>query len=113
MGYHRAGYDVVGVDINPQPDYPFKFIQTDALEFLKSCDTREFDAIHASPPCQDHCNLTAQWRAAGRDDDHIDMIEDTRQLLVKTGLPYIIENVPTAPLLWPTVMLCGEMFGPG
>lgn len=107
MGYHRAGFDVFGVDIEPQPNYPFNFIQADALtlgfSFLAS-----FDAIHASPPCQKYSAMTKRW--VGRSDDHPDLILATRQLLIASGRPYIIENVPGAPLIDP-IMLCGTMFG--
>lgn len=109
MGYHRAGFDVVGVDINPQPDYPFEFHQGDALEFVEDRGC-EFDAIHASPPCQDHTSLTKGNRARdGWTDDHADLIPDTRRLLDSSGLPYVIENVMTAPVR-PDVVLCGLMF---
>ena len=103
MGYHLAGFDVTGVDINPQPRYPFSFIQADVmdlpLEFLK-----KFDAIHASPPCQAH---TLAQRIQGN--EHPDLIPATRELLEKSGLPWIIENVEGAPLRNP-VTLCGAMF---
>jgi DNA (cytosine-5)-methyltransferase 1 len=111
MGYHRAGFDVVGVDNRPQPNYPFRFWQADALRFL-DCDwpkdgPRHFDAIHASPPCQAHSNL----KAVTRHIDHPDLVEPTRKLLKATGLPYVIENVEGAPLHSP-IMLCGSMFDP-
>lgn len=107
MGYNRAGFDVVGVDINPQPRYPFEFVQDDALEFLQR-DLSGFDAIHASPPCQRWSSLNRGW--AQNLEEHDDMIGITRLLLSRTGLPYVIENVPAAPLDNP-VTLCGEMFG--
>lgn len=103
MGYHRAGFDVVGVDINPQPNYPFEFHQADALEFV-SKHGWEFDAVHASPPCQ-------RWTTAQkiRGNEHPDLIRPLRGLLVDLGLPYVIENVEGAPLHSP-VMICGAMF---
>ncbi len=110
MGYHRAGFDVVGVDINPQPRYPFEFHQSDALEYL-AAHWSEFDAVHASPPCQRYCPLSAlpSTRSA---EEHPDLVGVTRDALRATGLPYVIENVPTAPLdKARSVMLCGEMFG--
>ena len=107
MGYHRAGFDVVGVDIKPQPHYPFEFHQGDALEYLAE-HGREFDAIHASPPCQAFSMAGQQWRKAGR--EYPDFIEATRSLLRKTGKPYVIENVPGSPLKNP-IMLNGAMFG--
>lgn len=105
MGYHRAGFEVVGVDIDPQPRYPFEFIQHDALtldpEFLAS-----FDAIHASPPCQSYSDLA---KRNGNADAWPRLIEPVREMLNEIGVPYIIENVEGAPLLNPTV-LCGTMF---
>lgn len=105
MGYHRAGFDVVGVDFNPQPHYPFKFIRADALLY----PLKGFDAVHASPPCQCHAVTQNIWKNRDR---HLDLIPLTRFKLVLSGLPYVIENVPGAPLLDP-VVLCGEMFGLG
>jgi len=107
MGYHLAGFDVVGIDINPQPHYPFKFIQSDALVYLKE-HGHEFDVIHASPPCQAYSQASIQWRKSGK--DYPDLIEPTRKLLKQIGKPYIIENVPGAPLINPTI-LTGAYFG--
>jgi DNA (cytosine-5)-methyltransferase 1 len=104
MGYHRAGFEVVGVDINPQPNYPFKFHQANALDFPLD----GFDIIHASPPCQAHTCLNVMWNAK----PHDDFVEPTREKLKASGLPYIIENVPGAPLIDP-IKLCGSMFGLG
>lgn len=105
MGYHRAGFDVVGIDLSPQPRFPFQFIQSDALtldrDFLLS-----FDAIHASPPCQSYSDLAKRNRNA---DKWPRLIEPVRELLISTGLPYVIENVEGAPLLNP-IVLCGTMF---
>jgi len=103
VGYHRAGFDVVGVDIKPQPRYPFMFVQGDALEFAAR-NGRHFDAIHASPPCQ---RFTVMQRV--RDRLHPDLVSPTRELLHDLALPFVIENVPGAPLVEP-VMLCGTMF---
>jgi len=102
MGYHRAGFDVVGVDINPQPRYPFEFQQADALTF----DLSGFDAIHASPPCQAYTVL------GGREDlsHYPDLVDAVRERLQASGKPWIIENVPGAPLRDP-ITLCGAMFG--
>ncbi|MCE5324915.1 MAG: DNA cytosine methyltransferase [Planctomycetaceae bacterium] len=108
MGYHRAGFEVVGVDIEKQPRYPFEFHQGDALEYL-AARGHEFDAIHASPPCQRHSNLTRRW---GRNSSHPDRIADVRKGLMRTGKPYVIENVVGAPLC-NAIMLCGSMFGLG
>jgi DNA (cytosine-5)-methyltransferase 1 len=108
MGYHRAGFEVLGVDINPQPDYPFWFTQDDALAFVKKWRPEQFAAVHASPPCPRYTTLAKGTN--GNPDDYPDLIAPTRELLIATGLPYVIENVPAAPLRNPTT-LCGEMFG--
>ena len=106
VGYHRAGFDVVGVDIEPHPDYPFPLLVADALEFvLDWADAWNFDAIHASPPCQRFSTATGDNR-----DKWPDLIESTRQALDATGLPWVIENVPQAPLQDP-IRLCGSSFG--
>jgi DNA (cytosine-5)-methyltransferase 1 len=112
MGYHRSGFDVVGVDINPQPNYPFEFVQAGALEFLGFFSgfgvlgvAEAYDAIHASPPCQ---AFTA-YRRTGNVGEYPDLIVETRKLLEETRLPWAIENVAGAPLEEP-LMLCGSMF---
>ncbi|HJT92946.1 MAG TPA: DNA methylase [Mycobacterium sp.] len=113
VGYHRAGFDVVGVDIAPQPHYPFRFLQADALDALRylwHLDTPLPQAIHASPPCQRHSAPNKGTNRAVVDGKHPDLIGPTRELLNATRLPYVIENVLTAPLRNP-VRLCGEMFG--
>lgn len=116
MGYHRAGFDVIGVDIEPQPNYPFEFVQDDALRFLAALNALgsyagvEFAAVHASPPCQGYLNLGGVNRAQGRDYEHPDLVAATRDALRRLGLPYIIENVENAPLINP-VRLCGSSFG--
>ena len=107
MGYHRAGFDVVGVDIVQQKRYPFEFQRADALEFCRE-HRGEFDAIHASPPCQAFTALKTMWNAK----EHSDLVGPTRELLVETGKLYVIENVVGAPLIAP-FMLCGTMFGLG
>lgn len=104
MGYHRAGFDVVGVDINPQPNYPFEFHQGDALKYLLE-HWREFDAFHASPPCQ---AFTLAQRIQGR--EHPDLVAATREAFLLIGRPWVIENVPGSPLRNP-LTLCGAMFG--
>jgi len=107
MGYHRAGFDVVGVDIKPQPRYPFDFVNYEALAFAQA-HGHEFDAIHASPPCQAHTSLKTMHNARR----HEDLIPDTRALLVRIGKPWVIENVIGAPLGY-SIMLCGTMFNLG
>lgn len=104
MGYSLAGFDVVGVDIEPQPRYPFEFIQGDAVEFIRSRG-RDFDVIHASPPCQAYSTTASLSKKI-----HQKLIEPTRAALIATGKPYVMENVPGAPLINP-LMLCGTMFG--
>ncbi len=106
-GYALAGFDVVGVDIAPQPNYPFQFMQGDALvAFDMPAWIDTFDAIHASPPCQHYSDLANR---NGNAEAWPDLVPVVRRLLVATGLPYVIENVEGAPLNDP-VMLCGTMF---
>jgi len=108
MGYHRAGFgEIVGVDIAPQPRYPFTFVQCDALEFVKSYGAG-FDAIHASPPCQRYSMAN---NIHGRT-DHPDLVGPTRDALIATGRPYVIENVPGVPLVC-AVVVCGLPLGLG
>jgi len=101
MGYYLAGFEVTGVDIAPQPRYPFTFVQADALTFPLD----GFDVVHASPPCQ-------AWTLAQRirRNDHPDLITPIRARVSAAVVPYVIENVPGAPLHAP-VTLCGTMFG--
>jgi DNA (cytosine-5)-methyltransferase 1 len=97
MGYHLAGFDVTGVDINPQPRYPFTFYQGewDAYRFDR------FDVIHASPPCQAY-SITRHTH----DVEHPDLLAPVRERLKEWGGPYVIENVPGAPMVNPITM-CG------
>jgi len=111
MGYSRAGFEVVGVDIKPQPRYPFEFRQMDAMDALwlvrHDDDTytwSRFDTIHASPPCQAFTNARVIY---GR--EHIDLLTPTRILLESTGMPWVIENVPGAPMR-KDLVLCGTQF---
>lgn len=107
MGYHQAGFDVVGVDFKAQKRYPFAFIQMDCLA-LDQRFLRSFDAIHASPPCQAHTSMKTMHNAK----PHLDLVPQTRAMLRESGLPYIIENVVGAPLL-DAITLCGTMFDLG
>lgn len=112
MGYHRAGFDVIGVDINPRNDYPFPFVQGDAIEYLQSEDISRFDLIHASPPCQAYTATNALTQARNKTRKRPlppKLIEPTRGLLVASGKPYVIENVVGAPLRQ-DLLLCGSMF---
>ena len=104
VGLHRAGFDVTGVDIEPQPHYPFRFVQADAITVF----VENFDFVWASPPCQAHSTL----RHLHPGIEYTDWIGRTREMLKAWGGPYIIENVPGAPLLEP-VRLCGSAFGLG
>src|SRR5713226_9004155 len=103
-GYARAGFEVVGVDIRPQPRYPFAFHQADAL----TCSLDGFDAYHASPPCQLYSRTHRLWKSSV----HPDLVDPLRQRLRATGKPYMLENVPGAPLPG-SIVLCGTMFGLG
>jgi DNA (cytosine-5)-methyltransferase 1 len=104
-GYNQAGFEVVGVDIKPQPHYPFSFIQADALKLDRKFIAK-FDAVHASPPCQSYSDLAKRNKNA---DKWPRLIEPIRELLIESGLPYVIENVEGAPLRDPAI-LCGTMF---
>lgn len=109
MGLHRAGFDVVGVDIRPQPRYPFRFVQADALAL--PFDLARFAFIWASPPCQKFSRIShlTPDRCARRD-EHVDLIEPVRAMLQASGRPWAIENVPGAPIR-PDLVLTGAMFG--
>jgi DNA (cytosine-5)-methyltransferase 1 len=104
VGYSRAGFEVVGVDIDRQPHYPLQFIQADALA-LDSDFIASFDAVHASPPCQSYSDLA---KRNGNGHEWPRLIEPVRELLIRSGLPYVIENVDGAPLISP-IVLCGTM----
>lgn len=114
VGYHRAGFDVTGVDISPQPNYPFEFHQADALEFLAE-HGREFDAIHASPPCQAYStgvvSRSSKWNHT-KGKDEAALIPAVHELLVASGKPWVIENVMGARSQMPSpwFVLCGAMF---
>jgi len=112
MGYARAGFSVTGVDISPQPDNPFPTRTEEAIGFLDRVQRLswldQFDLIHASPPCQAACTLTAGTNAHLAD-RYEDLYDETREALERTGVPYVIEN----PRSRPDMVLCGEMFGLG
>ncbi len=105
VGYHRAGFDVVGVDVDHQPRYPFEFHRRDAMKLDQSFIAM-FDAIHASPPCQAYSDLAAR---NGNAHEWPRLIEPVRDMLESTGKPYVIENVDGAPLI-NYIVLCGTMF---
>jgi DNA (cytosine-5)-methyltransferase 1 len=108
VGYYRAGFDIIGVDLHPMPRYPFEFIGAEALIFLEDLIADDmadhFDAIHASPPCQRYSPTRTMHNVR-----YPDVINPLRALLKKTQIPYIIENVPEAPMENP-VILCGSQF---
>jgi DNA (cytosine-5)-methyltransferase 1 len=107
MGYSLAGFEVVGVDLEPQPRYPFEFVQGDALEFLDAGGARGFDAVHASPPCQAYTALRSlPWL---RDRVYWESIPPTLERLERLEVPWILENVQRAPV--DGITLCGTMFG--
>ena len=101
LGYHRAGFDVVGVDIEPQPLYPFEFHLGDAMEW----QLEGYDAIHASPPCEGYSASRHLYNAI-----HPDLLGPTRERLEGWGGPWVIENVPGSPIR-AQAMLCGTAFG--
>lgn len=113
MGYFLAAKDlgfnieITGVDIEPQPNYPFNFVQADASDFFIS-NWKHFSHVHASPPCQKYSNATAHQRANGK--VYRDNLDELRLLITESKLPGVIENVPTAPLR-PDIVLRGDMFG--
>lgn len=113
-GYQEAGFEVVGVDIEPRPRYcGEEFVQADALEFLRLPDIDlEFDLIHASPPCQDASTLTMANRSNGRGREHVQLLPQTRELLLATGVPFVIEQPASrrGGLMRTDLRLCMDMF---
>lgn len=107
VGYARAGFEVVGVDLNKQKNYPFELHQADALEFAAK-NWSGFDAIAASPPCQAYSVASQSQRNAGK--EYPDLLAPTRDLLQSIGLPWVIENVPGAPMR-PDYRICGCQVG--
>ena len=124
-GYHRAGFDIIGVDVEPQPLYPFEFHQADAMGVLRSLSEedpfypswlRPVSAVHASPPCQFATTMSARWRVRGGTvaDEHVNLLTPTLVILRRLGLPYVVENVMGAKrYMRPTLALHGGMFGLG
>lgn len=117
MGYYRAGFEVIGVDINCQPNYPFKFFRMDAVNLLNQLtiypknsfigSIKDYSFVHCSPPCQRYSIASKNWN--GNYERHPDLIAVTRWLLQKLGVVYVIENVAGSPLIDP-ITLCGTMF---
>lgn len=107
-GYQSVGFRVVGVDLDPQPNYcGDEFVQADALAFLRWVDLSQFSAIHASFPCQLYTDYRRKGHGVG--DGYLDLITPGRPLLEATGLPWVMENVPRAPLI-DAVRICGTSF---
>jgi DNA (cytosine-5)-methyltransferase 1 len=104
MGYQRAGFEIVGVDNRRQPHYPFEFIQSGALRFLREEDLSGYDVIHASPPCQAYSSLRYMHESVG----YPNLVPTVRDILRRRRQPYVIENVERAPI--DGILLCGTMF---
>lgn len=115
-GYKRAGFtDIVGVDVNPQPDYPYEFIQGDALEVLMDSEfVAQFDLVHASPPCQAHTRAKHLRTAQKGKSKYDDLLTPTLQLLrSNTNTAWVVENVPGAPGMDGAAVQCGSAYGLG
>lgn len=114
-GYHLAGYThITGMDINPQPHYPYEFIQGDALELLRDRDyLAQFDLIHASPPCQAHTRAKHLRTAQGGKAKYDDLLTPTLALLRQQATPWVVENVPGAPGMAGAAVECGSAYGLG
>jgi DNA (cytosine-5)-methyltransferase 1 len=109
MGYAQAGFEVIGIDLKKGKRYPFDYIQGNVMT-LNPEDLMPFDFIHSSPPCQTY-SITRNLRIAqGKQSSKLDLIEPVRELLKRSGKPYVIENVKGAPLINP-IQLCGSSFG--
>jgi len=110
-GYAAAGFEVHGVDLKHGKRYPYTYVRADVLDVLRDKNyLDQFDVIHASPPCQTHSITKHLRNAQGKTTSKLDLIPETRAALVKSGKPYIIENVPGSPLIDP-IQLCGSSFG--
>jgi DNA (cytosine-5)-methyltransferase 1 len=108
VGYHRAGFEVVGVDIEPQPHYPFEFIQADALDVLADREfLADFDAVAGSPPCQSESDLRHRWPG----NEYPDLLTPTLSLLEDVRIPWVVENVASTRKLPGSLVLCGTEFG--
>ena len=109
MGYAMAGFEVTGIDVKHGRRYPFIYIRGDVRDYLHKDFLNQFDVIAASPPCQTHSSTKHLRVAQGKSTDKIDMIPEVREALIASGKPYVIENVPGAPLINP-FQLCGSAF---
>ena len=111
VGYANAGFEVFGVDLKHGKRYPFTYLRADVLDILRDENyIDQFDVIHASPPCQTHSITKHLRNAQGNSTSKLDLIPETREALIASGKPYIIENVPGSPLINP-IQLCGSSFG--
>ena len=111
MGYHRAGFDVTGIDLKHGKRYPFTYIRGNVMEYIQDENfLKRFDVIHASPPCQTFSSTKHLRVAQGKSTDKLDLVQPVRNALESYGIPYVIENVPGAPLINP-VTVCGSAFG--
>lgn len=111
VGYAMAGFEVHGVDLKHGKRYPYTYLRADVLDVLRDTEfINQFDVIHASPPCQTHSITKHLRNAQGKSTSKVDLIPETREALIASGKPYIIENVIGSPLIDP-VVLCGSAFG--
>jgi DNA (cytosine-5)-methyltransferase 1 len=109
MGYHKAGFEVTGVDLKHGKRYPFQYLRWDVMQMSVE-ELRQYDFIHASPPCQTY-SITRNLRIAqGKQTNKLDLIEPVREMLIASGKPYVIENVMGAPLR-NAITVCGSAFG--
>lgn len=114
-GLADAGFQVSGVDIEPRPNYPFEFVQADAIEYLREIirtgEVKRYRLISAGPPCQANAALTVGTnRSQGWGWEHMDLVPPTRELLQESGVPYVIEQPNGKAAIRKDLMLCGEMF---
>ena len=110
MGYAMAGFDVTGIDVKHGKRYPYTYIRGDVRDYLNPDFLIQFDVIAASPPCQTFSATKHLRNAQGKSTSKVNMIPEVRDALIASGKPYIIENVPNAPLIDP-VLVCGSAFG--
>lgn len=114
-GYTQAGFDVFGIDIEPQRHYPYQFRQSDALAVLASDEPERFDVIHASPPCQLHTRAQHLRDAQGNESRYEDLLTPTIELLRKmwSHKLWVVENVPGAPGMSSASVECGSAYNLG
>jgi len=112
-GYTRAGFQVVGIDIDPQPDYPYDFLQADAMDVLRDGGLAGFDVVHASPPCQEHTRAKHLRTAQGGKSKHGNLLTPALEILRGQPVPWVVENVPGAPGMEGAAVCCGSSFGLG